>query len=84
MLLDQIKHTLWVFKHVPILHPKHRHTRSAEKSLACLVAESRLLAVVRRPFQLDHKSLVRAIEVNDVGPNAVLSPEFSPLQLRTL
>jgi len=84
MLPDQIQHALRVFEHVTILHPKHCQARGAEKSLASLVPDSRVLAVVRRSFQLDDKSLFRAIEVNDVGTDAVLPPEFPALQLRTL
>ncbi len=84
MLPDQIQHALRVLEHMPILQPQHHQARGTEKSLASLVPNSRVLAVVRRSLQLDDKSLVRAIEVNDVGPDAVLSPEFAALQLRAL
>ena len=84
MLPHQIQHALRVFEHILILQPQHRLARGTEKSLASVVRDGRLLAVVRRSFQLDNKSLFRAIEVNDVGADAVLSAEFPALQLRAL
>ena len=84
MLLDQFQHALWVFEHMPILQPQDRETGGIEKSLASLVPDNRGLTVVRGPFQLDDKSLARAIEVNNVRADAVLSPEFPALQLRAL
>jgi hypothetical protein len=81
MLLDQIQHALWVFEHMPILQPQDRETGGIEKSFASFVPDNRGLTVVHGPFQLDDKSLFRAIEVNDVGSDAVLSPEFAALQL---
>jgi hypothetical protein len=84
MLPDQIQHALRIFEHILILQPQHRQARGAEKPLASLVPDSRVLAVVRRSFQLDDKSLLWAIEVNDVGTDAVLPPEFPALQLRAL
>ena len=83
-LPDQFQHLLQILEHMTILQPQHGQARGTEKSLASLVPDSRALAVVRRSFQLDDKSLVWAIEVNDVGPDTVLSPEFSTLQLRAL
>ena len=84
MLPDQIQHALRVLEHMLVLSPQDRQARGTEKSLTSLVPGSRPLAVVRRSLKLDDKSLYRAIEVNDVGPNAVLLPEFAALQLRTL
>lgn len=84
MLFYQLQHALRVLEHRLILQPQDRETSGIEKSLASLIPVSRLLAVVRRSFQLDDQSLTRAIEVNDVGSDAVLSPEFPAVQLRAL
>jgi hypothetical protein len=84
MLPDPLEHTFYILEHMTILQPQHRQARGPEKSLARLIASTRLLAIVRRPFQFDDEPLARAIEVDDVTTDAVLSPEFSPVQLRTL
>lgn len=67
-----------------ILQPQNHETCGIEELLTGLIPVSCLLAVVRRSFQLDDKAFTGAIEVDDVGADAVLTPEFPALQLRAL
>jgi hypothetical protein len=34
--------------------------------------------IVNDPFHFDHQPLVKAAEIDDVGPDRVLAPEFEP------
>jgi len=81
MLFDPFQNSIRVFKHVSIFQAEHRQSGFAKKSGASRVSRSGMLTVVCRSIQLNNKSLSRTIEIDYIGPNTLLAPEFSTLEL---
>jgi len=84
MLLYQFQHSFQVLEYVPILQSKHRETSRIQKLLTSFIASERGLTIMRGSIQFDGEPFAWTIEINDVGSNAVLSPEFSTVELRSL
>jgi hypothetical protein len=84
VLADIRQHSFRIFENVSIFQPNYSQSKGREKPIPCLVVIDRRLAVVRSPIEFDHQSLCWAIEIDDVGADALLTPEFSAVQAGTL
>ena len=84
MLPDQIENTIDIVKHMMILQSQDRHTGCLEKILSHRITFRSRIIIVSCAFEFNDKFLTRAVEVDDIGSDAVLSPKLSPRQLGTL
>ena len=83
MLADVYQNCVGIFNHMAILQPDDGQAQRPKILLARLILTDRSFTVVRSPFKFNDQPFGRAVEVDDVGPDALLAPEFPAAQART-
>jgi len=65
-----------------IFQPDDGEAQRPKKPLSHFVATGHALAVVRSSFKLNDQLFCSAVEVDNVGPDALLAPELPAVQAR--
>jgi hypothetical protein len=73
-----------ILHYVPILQPDDGKPYTPQVTLARLIVAGRAFAIVRGSFEFNDQSLGRTVEVDDIGADALLTPEFAAVELCVL
>lgn len=84
MLGDVFQNPFEILDDVPVFNPDHHETLCPKERLAGTISVRCALAIVRRPFEFNYQLLLRTVEVDDIGTNAMLTSELPALQGRPL
>ena len=77
MILDHPQYALHIVHDIPILEAHHPYTERSKVASSRLIAYHSALMIMCRAVELHREALARAVEVQDVGPDAVLAPELA-------
>ena len=80
MLLDQRDRSVRILKHNSILQSQNGQAGRTQEPRTQPVMRSRVCAIVRGTVKFDNQFLARTVEVDDIRADAVLPPEFPPVQ----
>jgi hypothetical protein len=77
---DGVEHDVRLIEHRVVLEPEYAQAPPLKEARPRVVVIATVGSVMRRTVQLDDEALARAVEVDDIRADAVLSPEFAPVQ----
>lgn len=83
MLGDMRENAFEIFHDMSVFQPNDRQAQSLEVVLPRMIIGGGLLAVVGSAFKFNDESFSGAIEVDDIGANALLAAKFSLMKTRT-